>query len=368
MAGAQREAARPRPAGPKAASVGLHLWFVPLLSCALPAASVTQAWGEQAASVTGSAKRPVEQQPRGRKRVPASGAPARQTTPGARDAQPRAKKTTRSVRLPEPARSDGDKVTNTDGLRSGSKIEEMTANPVHEEPVTAPVAPEPFVPAAAPTPVAPPEKPVVPVEKPAAPMDAPFLPVEEPDTLAEKPSVTAAKLAATAAKLAAIAAKLAATAARLAATATQAGATESSRPAPGESPAAATAPTERTEPTAAPTAMEPVPPSKTGPAAPAKPDTVTLDEAVFDQIRLEIKSRLPYFQTCADAARRRGSSEVRRVQATWTIAADGAIKEMKVENVPDPQLAACIARIGSRPFPVKPGTELTIPTPIVFVR
>jgi hypothetical protein len=41
---------------------------------------------------------------------------------------------------------------------------------------------------------------------------------------------------------------------------------------------------------------------------------------------------------------------------------------MKVEGVADPKLATCIARMGGRPFAVRPGTELTIPTPIVFVR
>jgi hypothetical protein len=97
-------------------------------------------------------------------------------------------------------------------------------------------------------------------------------------------------------------------------------------------------------------------------------DAAILDEAVFDKIRAEIKSRLPYFQACAAAARRRGSPEVRRVQATWFIAANGTIKELKLEDVPDPRLALCITRMGSQPFPVAPGGELTIPTPIVFVR
>jgi hypothetical protein len=262
-------------------------------------------------------------------------------------------------------------VVETSRPHGDSKIEEAPAGVAPEERMIVPIAPAPFAPATlAPvkTPAAPPERLVVPVEKPEAPMDAPFPPVQEPATPAQKPSASAARLAATAAKLATTAAKLAATAAKLAATAAQASATESSRPAHGESPAAGTAPTESTTPTAAPTAMEPVSPPKPRPGVEAQPKTVTLDEAVFDQIRLEIKARLPYFQACADAARRRGSAEVRRVQATWTIAADGTIKEMKVEDVPDAQLATCITRMGNRPFAVRPGTELTIPTPIVFVR
>lgn len=95
---------------------------------------------------------------------------------------------------------------------------------------------------------------------------------------------------------------------------------------------------------------------------------MTLEVDVLDRIRLEIKSRLPYFQACADAARRRGVPDVRRLQATWIIADNGSIKLLKVEGTTDAQLTTCITRMGSRPFPVSPGTELTIPTPIVFVR
>jgi len=89
---------------------------------------------------------------------------------------------------------------------------------------------------------------------------------------------------------------------------------------------------------------------------------------VFDQIRQEIKRRLPYFQSCANAARRRSGLAIRRVQLTWAIAADGTIKSLKVEDGSDIQLAACLTRVGGRPFSVQPGMELTIPTPIVFVR
>jgi hypothetical protein len=237
------------------------------------------------------------------------------------------------VRLPAYRRGDTGKLVDTSRPHGDAKIEEAPAGVVPEERMVVPIPPAP-----------------------------------EPLTSAAKPSATAAKLAATAAQLAATAAKLAATAAKLAATAAQASATESSRTAHGESPVAGTAPTARTPPTAAPTAMEAAPLPETPPALAAKPETVMLDEAVFDQFRLEIKNRLPFFQACADASRRRGSSEVRRVQATWTIAADGTIKEMKVDDVPDAQLATCITRMGSHPFAVRPGTELTIPTPIVFVR
>lgn len=216
------------------------------------------------------------------------------------------------MRLPAYRRGDTGKLVDTSRPHGDAKIEEAPAGVVPEERMVVPIPPAP-----------------------------------EPLTSAAKPSATAAKLAATAA---------------------QASATESSRTAHGESPVAGTAPTARTPPTAAPTAMEAAPLPETPPALAAKPETVMLDEAVFDQIRLEIKNRLPFFQACADASRRRGSSEVRRVQATWTIAADGTIKEMKVDDVPDAQLATCITRMGSHPFAVRPGTELTIPTPIVFVR
>ena len=103
------------------------------------------------------------------------------------------------------------------------------------------------------------------------------------------------------------------------------------------------------------------------PTQPSKPeDQVALDP--LDQIRVEIRGRLPAFQACADAARRRTGLEIRRLQATWFIAADGTIKELKIHDAPDAQLAACLTRTGSRPFSNPPGMDLTIPTPIVFVR
>ena len=97
------------------------------------------------------------------------------------------------------------------------------------------------------------------------------------------------------------------------------------------------------------------------PADPVVPD-------MFDLIRAEIKNRLPYFQTCADSSRRRAGLEIRRLQATWFINADGTIKEFRLDEAPDAQLAACLIRAGSRPFPIQPGMDLAIPTPIVFVR
>jgi hypothetical protein len=110
----------------------------------------------------------------------------------------------------------------------------------------------------------------------------------------------------------------------------------------------------------------------TAPAAPNEggtpADSATTEMTVFDQIRLEIKRRLPHFQSCAHAARRRSGLDIRRVQLTWAIAADGTIKSLKVEDNIDAQLAACLSRAGSRPFTVQPGMDLTIPTPIVFVR
>jgi hypothetical protein len=100
----------------------------------------------------------------------------------------------------------------------------------------------------------------------------------------------------------------------------------------------------------------------------AKPSTPEDPPDMLDLIRAEIKSRLPYFQACADAARRRAGLEIHRLQATWFINADGTIKELRLDAVPDAPLAACLRRAGSRPFPIQPGMELTIPTPIVFVR
>ena len=94
----------------------------------------------------------------------------------------------------------------------------------------------------------------------------------------------------------------------------------------------------------------------------------TLDEPAIDQIRLEIRQRILLFQSCANAARRRGVFEVRRLQATWSIAPDGTVKAMKIDGVTDRDFTACLARAGNRPFPVKPGMAVTIPVPVLFVR
>jgi hypothetical protein len=133
---------------------------------------------------------------------------------------------------------------------------------------------------------------------------------------------------------------------------------------------AATAPG---EPAIAPLALAPPPLPTTPlaeppPVAPANPEVITIEADVLGRIRMEIKSRLPYFQACADAARRRGAPDVRRLQATWVISDDGSIKQLRLEGASDAQLATCITRMGGRAFPVSPGTELTIPTPIVFVK
>jgi hypothetical protein len=121
---------------------------------------------------------------------------------------------------------------------------------------------------------------------------------------------------------------------------------------------------------------EPLPLSPAGPndGRSPPPDLTRPDEEqptevdVLSLIRMEIKQRLPYFEGCARSARRRNGLEVRRLQATWAVAADGSIKDMKVDGIDDPELGACIVRIGSRPFTVRPGVDLLIPTPIVFVR
>jgi len=116
----------------------------------------------------------------------------------------------------------------------------------------------------------------------------------------------------------------------------------------------------------------PVPPAASDRRAPPVaegPDGGAADPEVdvLTLIRLEIKQRLPYFQSCARSARRRGGVDIRRVQATWSIAADGAIKKIELDGVDDPQLATCIVRAGSRRFAVAPGVDLVVPTPIVFV-
>jgi hypothetical protein len=87
----------------------------------------------------------------------------------------------------------------------------------------------------------------------------------------------------------------------------------------------------------------------------------------MDAIRREIRRRRVYFQGCAAAAKRRGVPDVRRLSVTWAIAPDGSIRAMRMEGMMDPEMAACLARVGGRRFPVEPGTELTVPVAIVFV-
>jgi hypothetical protein len=96
--------------------------------------------------------------------------------------------------------------------------------------------------------------------------------------------------------------------------------------------------------------------------------SASADPSPMEGIRMEIRRRLSLFHACADAARRRGVADVRRLDPTWTIAPDGSIKAMKLENVMDLEMTACLARTGSRRFPVAPGMELTVSVPIVFVR
>jgi hypothetical protein len=87
----------------------------------------------------------------------------------------------------------------------------------------------------------------------------------------------------------------------------------------------------------------------------------------IQDIRTEIRRRIPFLQSCSDAARRRGASDVRRLHATWSIAPDGSTKVVKVEQEMDPEMAACLARAGGRRFSVAPGIELSVPVSIVFV-
>lgn len=132
------------------------------------------------------------------------------------------------------------------------------------------------------------------------------------------------------------------------------------------SPAAA-APTVSEAPSPA-TPIESADRSSTAPDVTPSADEPPAEVDVLSLVRAEIKQRLPYFEGCARSARRRTGVEVRRLQATWSIAPDGVIKSMKVDGIDDPELGACIVRVGFRPFTVHPGVDLVIPTPIVFVR
>ncbi len=85
-------------------------------------------------------------------------------------------------------------------------------------------------------------------------------------------------------------------------------------------------------------------------------------------IRMEIRQRLPLFQTCLDAAQRRGAAELRSMHATWSIAPDGSISDLAFDEATDAELAACLGKAGARRFSMAPGIALTIRTAIVFVR
>jgi hypothetical protein len=110
-----------------------------------------------------------------------------------------------------------------------------------------------------------------------------------------------------------------------------------------------------------------VAPLQTKPPAAKSASLQQAGKPLLDRIRFEIKQRLYVFQNCALNARRRGV-DCRRVDATWNIGADGTIKSIVFSNVPDPLFAVCLQRIENQPLVVKPGMELKIPTPIVFVR
>jgi hypothetical protein len=110
-----------------------------------------------------------------------------------------------------------------------------------------------------------------------------------------------------------------------------------------------------------------VPPPPIMPLSASSPSYQQAEKPLLDRIRYEIKQRLYVFQNCAVTARRRGV-DCRRVDATWNIGADGTIKSIVFTNVPDPLFALCLQRIENQPLLVKPGMELKIPTPIVFVR
>jgi hypothetical protein len=106
--------------------------------------------------------------------------------------------------------------------------------------------------------------------------------------------------------------------------------------------------------------------AKARPKPPVKP--ALAERSSLQGIRMEIQRRLPFLKSCLDAARRGGAEPVSRLQATWSIAPDGYIKDIALEQGMDPELAACLAKAGGRRFPIAPGMELTVPVSIVFVK
>jgi hypothetical protein len=93
-----------------------------------------------------------------------------------------------------------------------------------------------------------------------------------------------------------------------------------------------------------------------------------LDGVTVEQVRLEIRQRLSWFQSCSASARRRGGSEVRRLDVTWFVSPNGNIKSLRIEGASDQELIHCISRAGRRPLQHKPGLDLIIPACIVFAR
>jgi hypothetical protein len=345
MAGAQREANGPRRAGPGAASAK---WRWPLGAFVL-------CWGLAATVSGGRADELREQVDRALRRGLAGGRSGTSVGPQEErlpwppaPAGPAPDTRLEAVRLPEHVRSDTGKLAGTSGLHGDSRIDEAPLGPLPEERTVVPV----------------------------------------PTQLLEKVGVRLlrrvrirvmhglghlAKVARSREVGPGVDAQMAAANA-IGPPASLSRGLLTAPPAPADTaPALASAPTAATRPPIGPVALATAPPTeapstKPPPAAAAPPEVITVDADVLGRIRIEIKSRLPYFQACADAARRRGAPDVRRIRATWVIANDGSIKELRLEGALDARLATCVARMGKLPFPVSPGTELTIPTPIVFVR
>ena len=65
-------------------------------------------------------------------------------------------------------------------------------------------------------------------------------------------------------------------------------------------------------------------------------------------------------------ARRRTGQDIRRLQATWFINADRTIKDLKIEGVPDAQLAAYLNSADSRPSTYAFGISRAIITPSIL--
>jgi hypothetical protein len=343
------------------ASVRSQVWLGALLSGTFLATFASGAQGDRDASAPLPANRPVK--PPTPKRTSTSEAPVRTVAPRPRVTPMAPAKATAKptdlARQPKRDRSDTGKTTKTRSApsESGSKASKPDAIP--GEDVMAPLAPPAlapaaFVPAAAPLPAAPPERPVALPESLPQPKEEPA--PAQPPAPEEQPGPPLAKSAAAAEAIDAPPERPS----PVEASDSEAASQSATTPAPLEKPSAG----------AEGSRVPPLLPASPAPVPVPGDDhePIVLDVAVFDQIRLEIKSRLPYFQACADAARRRGAADVRRVQATWCIAADGVIKELRLEGALDAQFATCITRMGSRPFDAKPGAELVIPTPIVFVR